>query len=521
MKTHCVSYNHFPILSPIIKDLVEENDQLKPFIRDFASVESLLHYAENRTFSNEQRVRLYEVLKNQNQHINLLPIQQNHIEQLRNSQTFTICTGHQLCFFTGPAYFIYKIASVINLCQQLKSKAPDKNFVPIFWMASEDHDFEEANHFFLKEQKLVWESEETGKIGSFSTENALKLHQILKNLLGKNLNEQELLKWFQEAYSHSNLSEATRFLVQKIFGSFGILCLDSDDLELKKAIAPFFKKELEEKVSFDAFNKMDLRFPKKYKRQINARVCNLFYLGKSSRERIIPEKNGFSAGEQFWTTEDFINHIQEHPEKLSPNVLLRPVFQEFVLPNLAYIGGGGEINYWLQLKEVFQAFEIPFPILILRKSVLMISDHLWGKMGKNSIEWKDILLTEEAFINHQAKESYTENAEIHSYQEQQKKALDKLRNTFSQWSPQIESIEKKIDKEIARLKNRAFKDFKQQKEVDTRLFNKLNKEIFPNNKLQERQLNFSNFYRIHGQSWVDELVYNCDVLHPNILFIEH
>src|SRR5690606_31940934 len=153
-----------------------------------------------------------------------------NIELLKSEKTFTVTTGHQLCLFTGPSYFIYKIISTINLAEELKKEFPVYDFVPVYWAASEDHDFEEINHFHLFGKKLEWKSEQSGAVGNFKTKKLETLLPALEEALGKSKNSDYLISLFKNAYlQHQNLADATRFIVNELFGEYGLVTIDGND----------------------------------------------------------------------------------------------------------------------------------------------------------------------------------------------------------------------------------------------------------------------------------------------------
>ena len=174
------------------------------------------------------------VLKDQYRNLAVTEATTENINSLENEETFTITTGHQLNLFTGPLYFLYKIISTINLTETLTEQFPNQRFVPVFWMATEDHDFEEINYFNFKEEKVTWDRPNGGAVGRFSLEGLQEVHANFSQQLGDTKNAIFLSQLFKKAYvSHSNLADATRYIANELFKSYGLVILDADDQRLK------------------------------------------------------------------------------------------------------------------------------------------------------------------------------------------------------------------------------------------------------------------------------------------------
>ena len=349
-------------------------------------------------YSAENRDILAQALERQYKNLSISKETYQNIEALRQENTFTITTGHQLSLFTGPLYFIYKIVTTIVSCQQLKKLYPQYNFVPIYWMATEDHDFEEINHFSFRGQKLSWHAEQSGMVGDFSTEGLERISHILKVLLGKSHQGQYLASLFERAYEqHKTLASATRYLVNELFTPYGLVIIDGNDKSLKELLVPYFKRELLENASHKEVEKTLAYIKsvnKNYPEQVHPREINIFYVKDGIRERIVKEEQGYTVLNTSirFSEEEILRHLECFPEYFSPNVILRPLYQEVILPNLAYIGGGGEIAYWLELKDMFALYKVPFPMLMLRNSVLLISEAQEKKLHKLGLTHHDIFL---------------------------------------------------------------------------------------------------------------------------------
>lgn len=387
MPTDCISYQTSGYFSKLMQDYLDQKPELKALYNHFPTLENFEKQINEKqaNFDNGNRIPLVETLKKQYQNIEISDSTKQNIELLSLPNTFTITTGHQLNLFSGPLYFLYKIISTINLTKELKLKYPANNFVPIYWMATEDHDFEEINYFNFKGKKFRWNKESSGPVGRLSTKGLDEFFEIYSLELGSSTNANVLKNLFNDAYlKHDNLADATRYLANNLFANYGLVILDADDANLKRAFIPFIKEELEHQTSFKTVQKT-IEQLSDYIIQVNPREINLFYIEDNLRERIIFENDKYYVNNTkiSFTKDEILKLLESNPEKFSPNVIMRPLYQEIILPNLCYIGGGGEIAYWLELKSFFDAINITFPILLVRNSVLLNTE----KQAKKLTNW--------------------------------------------------------------------------------------------------------------------------------------
>jgi len=347
----------------LICDYLDGKPELKSFYNRFPRLENFKAQINQKelSFSTENRKVLVSVLKSQYENIESSHITNQHIDSLKSENTFTITTGHQLNLFTGPLYFLYKIVSAINLSNELKTKYPEYNFVPVYWMATEDHDFDEINYFNFKGKKFQWNRDASGAVGELSMEGLDAVLDLFSQDLGSGTHAEDLKTLFREAYlDHDNLADATRFLANALFKDYGLVIVDANDSDLKRLFIPQMETELQNQTSFDAVSKTNealSSISKDYKIQVNPREINLFYLTKNLRERIVFQDAVYQVLNTniTWSKSEIEKELLAHPERFSPNVIMRPLYQEVILPNLCYIGGGGELAYWMQLKDYFEA----------------------------------------------------------------------------------------------------------------------------------------------------------------------
>lgn len=452
---------------------------------------------KDQHFSDSKRSVLAATLRQQYSSFKNTELVLENISKLENSNAYTITTGHQLNIFTGPIYFIYKILHVIRLAEILKEKYPNKEFVPVFWMASEDHDFEEINHTNLFNKKISWNEPQGGAVGDYDLNNWDLLKDEVFNLFQNHLHSEvwETLK----AYNGKNLSEATKSLVHHLFGDQGLVIVEPNCVELKQEFAAIMAQEVETSFAEKAVLKSNQVLEELgFKPQVFARPINLFYLQKGSRERLILEKDQIKiANYGTFSKAEILEQIKQNPELFSPNVVLRPVYQECILPNLAYVGGGGEMAYWLQFKGVFDACNIPFPLIQVRNSLQLIDANTQRKMDLLGIALDEVFQDLEVL-----KKGYVlkHSQEVLDFTALEKATADLTKQVSTQISHvnvhlnQFEEAEiKRLNKQIQTIQNKLIKHQKRKFEDAMRQMEDVHENLFPKNGVQERNQNFLNF----------------------------
>ncbi len=514
MNTTNIPFQETGFFSKIMCDYLDKDSKLRDFYQNYPDLDGFSAQITQKetSFSLETRKVLVTALQKQYKTVDVSVNTSNNIELLAKTNTFTVTTGHQLNLFTGPLYFLYKIFSTINLAEQLSEKFPDKNFVPIYWMATEDHDFEEINFFNFKGKKVQWNSKQTGAVGRFSTEGLAAVFNEFSKHIGGSKNAVYLKQLFSKAYlEHKTLAEATLFIANELFKDYGLVVVDADNSLLKNLFIPYAKKELLENTSFKQVTKSNSILEKNYKVQVNPREINLFYVKDNIRERIVFENEIYKifGTDITFSENEILTELSSNPERFSPNVIMRPLYQEVILPNLCYIGGGGEMAYWLQLKAYFDAVDVVFPILLLRNSVQVISEKQEEKLAKLSISKQELFLNQHELIN----QKVAEYSQVSVNFNQQKKFLQEQFNdlriiaakTDASFIGAVNAQERKQIKGLENLEKRLQRAEKRKhKELVTRI-TELQNEILPNQGLEERQRNFSEYYLAYGSKFLNVL----------------
>ena len=528
MKVHHIPIKETAYFSKLICDYCEGSALLNSFYNHSASLKGLSKQMEEKSgFLKSNRVVLSEALKQQYEGVELSHLTKTNLDLLADDNTFTITTGHQLNIFTGPLYFLYKIVSVINLTKRLKKAHPEKNFVPVYWMATEDHDFDEINFFRCKGQKISFEKEVSGAVGRISTEGMDAVFMEFSALIGTSKNATFLKELFQKAYlEHTNLTAATRYLVNTLFGDYGLVIVDGDDIKLKNLFAPIVKEELTKQTSFKEVSSTNQKLESNYKIQVNPRLINLFYLKDNLRERIIEENGKFIVNNTHlsFSENEILEEVDAHPERFSPNVILRPVYQEVILPNLCYIGGGGELAYWMQLKSLFDKLKVPYPILMLRNSVLLATEKQFKKIEKLGCNIEDFFKKQNDLVNNKVREHSDIKIDFSKQKAFLQKQFEDLKviaqQTDASFIGAVNAQEKKQLNGLDKLEKRLLKAQKRKYADELSRLKGLQNELFPNQSLEERTKNFSDYYLQYGVQLIPMLLAAQDPLNSDFTIIE-
>ncbi|MGR3811551.1 bacillithiol biosynthesis cysteine-adding enzyme BshC [Jiulongibacter sp. NS-SX5] len=489
MEYHCqrLPLTQTGAFSDLFLDYMSEKPELQNFYSEFPKIENFKKLIDAKSFSKNKREVLVSSLKKQYEGINKLP----NIDLLNEENTFTVTTGHQLNIFSGPLYIPFKIITIINLTQELKKANPDYNFVPIYWMATEDHDLEEIQFTRAFSNKVFWDTPQTGAVGRMNTNGLPEL----ANTLGKSADI------FRKAYQENDtLAGAVRAYMHELFGEYGLITLDADDRDLKAVFSEVIKSDILENKAYDLVNGQTESLEKLgYKTQISAREINFFYLEEGLRERIVKEDERYKVlnTEIEFSKDEILKLIDTEPERFSPNVVLRPLYEEVILPNLAYIGGPSEVPYWLQLKPVFDFYKESFPALIPRNFGLLMDDKLKGICQKLTIDSEEIFkplhVLEKEWIEKNSQNEVGLSVELKQLEALYDSLLQKagtidptLQRTTEAFQTKSVNLLERLEKKLRRAEKRQHTDSMNQ-------LAKAKELAFPGGGLQERKENIIPF----------------------------
>jgi bacillithiol biosynthesis cysteine-adding enzyme BshC len=508
-----IAFSESGVLNSLVLNYLEKDEKLKPFYGYFPDQEGFRSLLSTDPYNGFDREKLVSILKRQSDLTNNCSRESlANIEKLNNNNAYTITTGHQLCLFTGPLYFIYKIFSAINLAEELKRLFPEKEFVPVYWMASEDHDFEEVNNFSLFGKTIKWESKQGGAVGDFSTGELEALLPEITEVLGSSDLARELFDLFKQAYlGQNNLADATRYLVNALFGQYGLVIVDGNDQRFKEQFKETFKNDIFDHLPHTKVNESIAQLEELgYSAQVTPRQINCFYLDKGSRLRFERSGETFNLvnSDRSFTQQELMALIEEAPEKISPNVTLRPIYQQVILPNIAYVGGPGELAYWLEYKSMFDVMRVQFPVLVPRNFILVADKATRNKIGKLGFLEEDFFKSERELIHAFQLKS---NAVFETGDE--KEALNAI---YNQLTEKITAVDKSLSGSVSAelqkaingldmLSGKANKALKQKSETELNQIKAIRQKLFPSGTPQERVENFASFYLKYGQTFFSEL----------------
>ncbi len=511
----CLNYEQTQRFSDLFLDYINQKSSLYSFYNRFPNPNNFKsQILEKQTqYNNEHRKVLVDALNEQYQSITISDCTQKHIDSLSHDNTFTVTTGHQLNLFTGPLYTFYKIITVLKTCEQMKSQYPKYNFVPIFWLASEDHDFEEINHFYFKDKKIDWTKNASGAVGELDSDGLDSVFEVFEKKLPETQLANQLKELFEDAYlKHKTLSQASIYLYNKLFGSKGLVVLEPNHKALKSCFKDQIKAELVEQKTIKEVTTTSKSLKKQnYHEQVTPREINLFYKEDNLRERIIfkDDKYYVNSTKLEFSKNEILNEVEQYPEKFSPNALMRPLYQEVLLPNLSYVGGAGELAYWLQLKSTFNSFDVPFPMLQMRNSALLLSEKTKRKLNKLNLKVEDLFQSTIDLKNQQARKISKIDIDFSSQKKhlsEQFEALYKLaEQTDKSFLNAVAAQEQKQHNGLDKLEKRLLKAQRRKlnDEIDRSV--KLQDKLFPQGNLQERIANFSELYLTYGEDFISLL----------------
>jgi len=511
-----LKFEHIPlpdIFPKLIMDYLAGNKQVTEFYQYERDLGQFPQIIEDITPRKINREVLVEALTRQYEGVDTPAQVSKNIKLLAESNAYTITTAHQPCLFTGPLYFIYKIQSVINLAAKAKEAYPKEHFIPIYMMGAEDHDFEEINHAFLFSKKLEWKQNGGGAVGKLSTDSMQEVLAELQELLGQeapDLNEM-LKKSYEKGH---NLETATRILVNELFGDQGLVILSGDDAQLKGQFKNIIGQEITKRKSESLVNTAIQRLEEKgYHGQANPREINMFYLGEGFRERIVWNNKGKTVEvlntKLSFKADEIASEIEQNPQNFSTNVILRGLYQQSILPNLVYVGGPGELSYWMELKQVFAHYDIQYPMLLLRDSVLWLNKNQAQQMQQLGFSPADLFKDKDAliaeFVARESEDSISLEEEKNQLQAISKAIAEKATAVDKSLTGSVEAFAQKQQNAVENLEAKLRKAQKARFNTQTEQIQKLKEKLFPDRGMQERRDNFMPIYLKHGKEFIEIL----------------
>lgn len=506
-----IAYGQTGYFSPMVMDYIAAAKGLQPFYAHPVSMQGITAAMEQRKAFATDRELLVTLLQQQYAQTELSAKQRAHLEILANNNTYTICTAHQPNIFTGHLYFVYKILHAVKLAEELKNKFPENNFVPIYYMGSEDADLDELGHIFIDGKKLQWETAQTGAVGRMKVDKGLlQLIERLSGQLSVDLFGEQIFALVKDCYQQGvTIEQATFKLVNALFADYGLLILLPDNAAVKSTFIAVMERELLEGFAHVAVKETVAQFPAAYKAQASGRAINLFYLLDNQRERIERTGDEFIVVNTTlsFSKDAILEELHQHPERFSPNVILRPVLQETILPNIAFIGGGGELAYWLELKKVFDAVQVPYPMLIVRNSFLFINKSMQALAQKLQFSYAELFKPQQELVHQLVKRDSAAQLSL----EAQKLQLAKLYEAMKEISgaidvtlqTHVDALKAKAMDKINSLEKKMLSAELKKMQAQQRQIAHLKTQLFPNQNLQERVDNLLPFYAAYGKAFIE------------------
>ncbi len=508
-----IPYQKTEAFSRIVLDYIDRSENLTPFAGFPPSAEGVQAAIDARKKFPTNRKLLVEELKKQYAPLKTTGYVEKNIEALLSPDTFTITTAHQNNIFTGPLYFIYKILHTVSIARHLNGSLPNCTFVPVYYMGSEDADLDELNHIYLEGEKIRWNTQQTGAVGRMKIDQELiKLIDVIEGQLGVLQRGTETIGLIRDCYRlGEDVQTATFKIVNALFAEFGLVVLMADNAFLKQQMQDVFEDDLINQAASAIVAETSSKLGAHYKVQAHPREINLFYLKDNLRERIELRGSKYEVlhSHLSFTKEELLTELKQHPERFSPNVILRGLYQETILPNIVFIGGGGELAYWLELKKLFEHYKVPYPVHVLRNSFLLIEKKWQEKIKKLGFTYEEIFLPEQELLNRlvsretdkklQLNGTLTATEQLYESIKKQAASIDKTleKHVDSLKTASIHRL-RELEKKMLRAEKRKFAD--QQHQIIS-----IKKKLFPGSGLQERYDNLFYYYAKWGQSFINKL----------------
>lgn len=527
MTIESVPISEFPLFSKIDRELNQNSTPLTEFQKWAPTLDNFKHIIEHRKLPVNRKV-LQEVLKDQYCNLTSKPGIDAQIEAIARPNTFTVTTAHQPSLFTGPVFVISKAISAIKLSRQLNAALKDYHIIPFFVIGSEDHDVEELNHTYLFGNKITWETQQNGPLGRFDLEGIQSCLDQAEAFLQHTKFGPALIDLLKQAHRpDKSFAQAFQYMLNDLLGEFGLLVLNTDDKRLKELFKPIIIDEIIHSTSKPIIQDTQRKLNNLgFGESTHVRDINLFYFGKGFRHRIEKENAQYLVLNQDKTFDEsgIREEVEQFPEKFSPNVILRPVYQEVILPNLAYVGGGGELAYWLERKSQFETLGIPYPMLVRRDSFMIITPEQQSIKNQFELSVSELAMRTDMLINHSTEKLSASELNVAEETRHLMDWMDAIKlkgiDIDPTLGPSIEGEKIKLQKAIEHIEKKMLKAEKTKLEVKLNKIKKLKEKVLPETGLPERRENFMTYYAEHGKAFLLTLLEDFNPLDRQVKLIQ-
>lgn len=501
MQVSDYSFEHLPF-SDLFKTYVQDFQQLSDFYEINPFEESAITQRINGFEFSGDRQQTVDALIKFNDQFEIHEAARANLERLAEPQALTIVTGQQLGIYGGPLYTILKTLSVIHLSKKLERKH-HRPIIPVFWMADEDHDYDEVRRLYGLNNDELASFELPAMENHLPTVADMDLPEEVQALRAE-LRE----AWYDTDFSDqlwdildgsfmpgNTFFEAFGTFINKLFSKHGVILAGSNHPEIKNVTSGILQRSI-----FDAdairknLDEQSSRIGEQYHEQVTLYDSNLFYLDeKHGRTKISRNGNGWKTDDGTeWQTEQLVNEIENNPQKFSPNVFLRPILQDALLPTLGYVGGPGEIAYYGQMKGMYSCFDLTMPVIFPRLSGTIIEPAIDRILGELPFEFHEyagrIEDLESDFVDR------TEQHDIERIFEDWKKNVEQLgdpkKEEIAEIDPTLEGAAEKAMaayfNELNKLKGKVYRAVKKKEEIQLERIRRIKANLFPDDGLQER-----------------------------------
>lgn len=474
-----------------------------------------------KTTNFTQRVELESVLKEYNDHNLMHPKAISNLKSLiEEDDVYTVVTGQQLIVSGGPMFTVYKILTAIEYARRIETKF-GKKVVPVFWLADEDHDFDEIAKIGFP-QGIEWVSPGltqpnlTGKrVAEIEiTDEMVSFIQTLDDKLITTEFKVEILDLLNSCYPKGeNHGKSFGRLITKLFSRFGLLLAGSSReiarVFLNKTIVSLIQKTDEIATCLE---NTSTQLEKLYHRQAAVTSSNWFYVGKDgARQKMHYEKGNWTTTNTSFTTSELIENVTKSFGFISPNVFMRPIIQDSLLPNLAYIAGPGEVSYYAQMKDLYQLCDQSMPIIVPRFSATILEGSVKKYFEELPFRLIDYSERIEDLESRFLKESNAFDVAgfIESFKSDIENIADSRLSIIEEFDKTLTGTLQKVKSDqlnlLENLRSKMFKSAKNSLEVQIKRINKVQFATFPNRNLQERELAFIYILNKYGFGAIDKL----------------
>jgi len=520
MKHLSFQYADTGLFSKLVLDYLKGEPQLRKLYAHKPDWEGIAESIKKREAFPTNRSVLVKVLQEQYASISDNTVSASQIDHLKHENCFTVCTAHQPNLFTGPIYVFYKIIHAIKLADELNQRFPDKRFIPVYYMGSEDADLDELGFSHTENQTLRWNTKQKGAVGRMVVDDALlELMKSWYETTRHQLHAEEVFVSIENIFvKGKSIQQASFELIHHWFGDKGILVLIPDHAELKSLATPIWKSELLEQSTQKSLKETQSWLTSNYRVQAPGREINLFFLESQIRARLIKDAGQFHVVDTDikFSEEALLAWLHDHPETMSPNVLLRPLFQELILPNVAFVGGGGELAYWLSVKPIFDLHQIPYPVLLLRQSFVLLDEQITNRLEKLAIPFQNYFGEKVAFeygIARLVSTSWPDLSQSKDDLENSYQAIaEKVKVVDLSLVNHVNALQNAAQQKIEALEKKLARAIKKRAEASIRQADKIRSVILPDGSFQERKIHGAEQYARFGKGLLNVIYERVDTL---------